>query len=169
MCCWPRSIATRSAAGGLAQLRFGVFAGVSLGAIAGLMAYRRLPGPALSWVAAGAATGGLTAAGALDRADRVRPAPRGAAATRWVGGVLALAVAGWSAADLATDATTSPATWLGRFAISPLGWRTGGLIGVAVALAAAVAGFVQRGRLFDRSGRAAGHLGGADALRRHPA
>jgi hypothetical protein len=123
------------------QLRFGSFAGAVVGAIAGLLAFRRLPGPAAQWVGAGAATGVLAVAGALGLGMTVAGLrPGGATAARWVGGLLALGALGWSAADLATSRATSPATWLGRLAISPLGWRTGALIGIGVALAAVAAG-----------------------------
>jgi hypothetical protein len=135
----------------LRQIRFGVFAGLAAGAVGGLLAYRRLPGPALEWVGYGAITGALAVAGALGLAMAVSgarlgrlagggAAGGGLARSSLVGGLLALGVAGWSAADAATGSTTSPATWLGRLAISPLGWRSGSLIGAGVAIAAVGAG-----------------------------
>jgi len=123
------------------QIRFGVFAGAVTGAIGGLLAFRRLPGPAAEWVGYGALTGAVAVAGALGLAMVVSGARLGGLArSRVAGGLLALGVVGWSAADAATGATTSPATWLGRLAISPLGWRTGAVIGAAVAMMAALAG-----------------------------
>jgi hypothetical protein len=138
-----RPVATR-------QIRFGVFAGAVTGAIGGLLAFRRLPGPAVEWVAYGAVTGASAIAAALGLAMVVSGARLGSRGgdsranrlihTGRVGSVLALLVVGWSAADLFTGHMTSPATWLGQLALSPLGWRTGALIGVAVALMAAAAG-----------------------------
>src|ERR1700728_790745 len=47
------------------QVRFGIFAGAVTGAVAGLLAFRRLPGSAVGWVGCGALTGALAIAGAL--------------------------------------------------------------------------------------------------------
>ena len=120
------------------QLRFGAFAGGALGAVAGLLAFRRLPGPAAGWIGYGALTGMLAVIGALGLALAVS----GPGLGRLGGGVLGLAVAGWSAADAATGSNTSPATWLGRLALSPLGWDTGALVGAVTAVAAVGAGLV---------------------------
>ncbi len=118
------------------QLRFGAFAGAALGAVAGLLAFRRLPGPPLGWIGFGALTGLLTVVGALGLALTVSGPRLG----RLRGGLLALILVGWSAVDVATRSDTAPATWLGRLALSPLGWRPGAIIGAAVAVAAVVAG-----------------------------
>jgi hypothetical protein len=118
------------------QLRFGAFVGAALGAVAGLLAFRRLPGPAAGWIGSGALTGLLTVVGALGLALVVSGPRLG----RPAGGLLALAIVAWSAADAATRSDTSPATWLGRLALSPLGWRTGAVVGVAAAVVAVVVG-----------------------------
>jgi hypothetical protein len=56
-----RSVALRGPA--IRQLRFLLLAGATTGAIAGLLALRRLPGPAAGWVVSGAVVGTLAVAG----------------------------------------------------------------------------------------------------------
>src|SRR5438067_4847985 len=50
------------------QLRFGAFGGLTVGATAGLLAFRRLPGTPGYWVACGAVVGALIAVGAIGAA-----------------------------------------------------------------------------------------------------
>ncbi|MGH9122133.1 MAG: hypothetical protein ACRDYC_09345, partial [Acidimicrobiales bacterium] len=134
-----RGIALRAPA--LRQIRFGAFAGTIWGAVCGLLAYRRLPGNFAAWIAVGAATGLLLLTSSLGLAMLVSGTRLG---RRW-GGLLALAVLGWSVADLLTATTTSPASFLAQLAIWPLHVRASALIGVAVAVAAALAGFATVG------------------------
>jgi hypothetical protein len=139
-----RSIVLRPSA--LRQLRFGIFAGAVAGAVAGLLAFRRLPGPPLEWIATGAATGVLAAAGSLGLGMILSGRhPGSETAGRWTGGLLALGVLGWSAADVATATSTSPMSFLGRLALSPLGWHPTALIGVVVAGAAVAVGLASVG------------------------
>lgn len=129
-----RTIALRPVA--VRQLRFGAVVGAGAGALAGLLAYRRLPGALVGWVAAGGAVGLLAAVAALGLAMVV-------AGQRWgrvVGTGLAVAVTAWSGVDLAEAITTSPATLLGDVALWPLRFRVLGLLGIVVALAAVGAG-----------------------------
>jgi len=129
-----RTVALRPVA--VRQLRFGVVVGAGAGAVAGLLAYRRIPGGFVAWVAAGAFVGMLTVVGALGLAMVV-------AGRRWgrlAGSGLALGVVAWSAADLAGGTTTSPATLLGEVAEWPLRFRIVGLIGVIAAVACVGAG-----------------------------
>src|SRR3954468_2989241 len=106
-----RAVALRGPA--FRQLRFAAFSGMVAGAIAGLLALRRLPGtPGLS-VACGAATAVVAAVGAVG----VGMVLSGTRAPRLLANALAVAVVGWSIADLLTYHTTSPLTWLGRLAI----------------------------------------------------
>src|SRR5437868_3812633 len=82
-------------------------------AVAGVLAARRLPESPVGWVLAGAAVGGLglpAAAGAALATSGRRVPPR-------VAGLLALAVLGWSAADVRLGVATSPFTLLGRLAL----------------------------------------------------
>ena len=129
-----RSVTLRGPA--VRQLRFAALAGGGVGAVGGLLAFRRLPGHAAAWVATGAGVGVLAAAGALGLALIVSGHRLG----RWVANSLALAVAGWSVADLAVGEATSPATFLGQVALWPLRWRPTAFVGVAVALGAVAAG-----------------------------
>ncbi|MDQ6782904.1 MAG: hypothetical protein M3063_05565 [Actinomycetota bacterium] len=124
-----RTVALRPVA--VRQMRFGLVVGAGAGGLAGLLAYRRLPGGFVGWVASGAAVGLLTATAALGLAMVVAGRRYG----RWVGSGLALAVAAWSAADLAEKTTTSPATLLGDVALWPLEFRLIGVIGIAATLA----------------------------------
>jgi hypothetical protein len=131
-----RAVALRPVA--VRLVRFGALAGAGVGAVAGLLAYRRLPGGFPAWIVCGAAVGLLAAAGALCLAMLVSGHRLG----RIAGAGLALVVVAWSAADLALGITTSPATLIGDVALWPLHWRPLGLVGVAVLAVAAVAGFL---------------------------
>ncbi len=149
-----RSVALRGPA--IRQLRFLLLAGGTTGAIAGLLALRRLPGPAAGWVAAGAATGILAVAGGFGLAMVVSGRRLG----RWVGGGLAIVVLAWSAADVQWHRVTSPATVLGRLALWPLAIHPIDLVGPAVALAALIAGLLSvGGTSLEASERRAGLVG----------
>jgi hypothetical protein len=118
------------------QLRFGGSVGAAVGAAAGLLAYRRLPGDPLAWIVSGAFTGAFASAGSLGLAMIVSGRRLGSR----VGTLLALLVAGWSVADYFGHTTTSPATDLGVLALWPLQFRPIGFIGPVVAVAAVVVG-----------------------------
>lgn len=118
------------------QLRFGAVLGAGVGAVAGLLAFRRLPGGFPAWLVAGGAVGLLAVTSALGLAMLVAGLRLG----RYVGSGLAAVVLGWSVVDLVMHVTTSPATCLGQLALWPLNVRVTALIGVAVCLAAVVAG-----------------------------
>jgi len=107
-----------------------------VGAVAGLLAFRRLPGGFPAWVVAGGAVGLLVMPSSLSLAMLVSGRRLG----RYAGGGLALVVLAWSVVDLVTHVTTSPATFLGQLALWPLKVRPTALIGVAVALAAVAGG-----------------------------
>ena len=130
----PRATALRGPA--LRMLRFGGACGSLAGAVASVLAYRRLGGPWAEWAMTGAVVGGLVVTGALGAAMVVSGTRLG----RVVSGVLALGCVGWAGTDLATGMTTSPFSLLGQLALWPLQWRPGGLVGGAVALALAVGG-----------------------------
>jgi hypothetical protein len=109
-----RGVALRPAA--LGQLRIAAGAGAVLGAIVGSFAFRRLPGSPVEWIACLALFGALFGAGFLAAAlfacgHRLRP---------YLATALGLALLAWSAADLALDLTTSPATLLGELGTLPL-------------------------------------------------
>ncbi|MHB1536810.1 MAG: hypothetical protein ACYC1D_19815, partial [Acidimicrobiales bacterium] len=134
-----RSWALRAPA--VRQMRFAALVGAAAGAIGGLLASRRLPGGAPAWIASGAAVGVFSVLGALGLAL----VASGWRIGRWAGGVAALAVAAWSAADLRAATVTSPATLLGELALWPLRVRPAALVGAAVAVAAVVAGVLSVG------------------------
>jgi hypothetical protein len=129
-----RTVALRGPA--IRQLRFGAAAGTVVGIIAGLLAWRRLPGEIVAWLACGAATTILTVLAGYGLALIASGRRFG---SRW-GSLAALVVAGWSLADLLTRSTTSPATFLGEVALWPLKFRVEGLIGPVVCLVVVVAG-----------------------------
>jgi hypothetical protein len=110
----------------LRQLRYGTFAGAATGAVVGVNASHRMPRPAFTWVATGAAVGALVALVALGAAMVVSSRHLG----RVVSGVLALAVLGWSALDLWLGASTSPLTFVGGLALAPLRFRAPDLLGL---------------------------------------
>lgn len=130
-----RAVALRLPA--LRQLRFGAAVGAGAGAVAGLLAYRRLPGGFAGWVACGALVGALAAPAGLGLAMLVS----GRRLHKVAAALAAVVVAAWSALDLALHTTTSPATFLGQVALWPLRFEATGLIGVVVALAAAALGW----------------------------
>ena len=125
----PRRVALRGPA--VKQLRFSAFLGAVVGMAAGNLAAQRLPGSYLSWVAWGGVAGlvaGLAWTGSALVASGFR------IGRRWAGGLAAVAV-GWSVADVAARTVTSPASCLGRLAMSTLGlvsWSTLGLLLLAL-------------------------------------
>lgn len=123
-----RAVALRPVA--IRQLRFGAVVGAGSGALAGLLAFRRLPGGFVGWVATGVGVGVLVATASLGLAMVVAGRRWG----RWAGTGLAVAAAAWSGADLVARTTTAPATLLGEVALWPLRFRLTGLIGIVVAM-----------------------------------
>ncbi|MGH9300382.1 MAG: hypothetical protein ACRD0I_00685 [Acidimicrobiales bacterium] len=121
-----RRLALRGPA--IQQLRFSTFAGASVGAVAGLIAYHRLPGSPVSWVAVGALCGAIAGPGAIGTAL----ATSGARLPRWAANAIGVGVLAWSAADVVTGSTTSPASQLGRVAIWPLSFNPLAFIGIGV-------------------------------------
>ncbi len=117
------------------QMRSGAVAAAGVGALAGLLAYRRLPGEVVAWLAAGAAVAALAVLAAFGLALVVSGLRLG----RVAGSLLALLTLGWSAVDVVTRTASSPMSLLGEVAIWPLRFRPVGLVGL-VLVAAAVAG-----------------------------
>ncbi|HLY83913.1 MAG TPA: hypothetical protein VKQ71_13055 [Acidimicrobiales bacterium] len=149
-----RTFALRGPA--IRQARFGALLGGGAGAIAGLLALRRLPGSPAAWVACGAAAGAAAAVGALGLAMVVAGLRLG----RWVGGTAALAVLAWSGVDVATRTVTSPASLLGQFALWPLTVRPLDLAGVVLAVVVFGAGLtVLGGSALEASERRASLVG----------
>ncbi|MBW3651818.1 MAG: hypothetical protein KY458_14730, partial [Actinobacteria bacterium] len=109
-----RDVALRRPA--LRQFRFAAFVGLVTGSVVGLLAYRRLVGPAGQWVAAGAALGALTAVAGTAVAMIASGRRLGRARASMAGAGLVV----WSAVDLALGRATSPASVAGRAALWPL-------------------------------------------------
>ena len=99
----------------LRQLRSGALAGVCIGAVSGLFASHRLPGPAAAWVL----TGALFGVGVIVAALGMAMVVSGTRLGRFPAGTIGAIVIAWSAADMATGRTTSPLTGLGRLALAP--------------------------------------------------
>lgn len=149
-----RSLALRGPA--YRQLRFAGFVGVVVGAVAGLLAMRRLPGTPVFWMLCGAAVAACTA----ELAIGVAIVLSGTRVGRLPAHLLALAVLAWSGADLYWHTTTSPLTLLGRLALWPLHVDALALIGVVVALAVpAVAVFLVGGTSLEAAERRASLAG----------
>ena len=134
-----RTVALRGPA--VRQLRFGGLLGGAAGAVAGLLAVRRLPGSPIAWVASGAVVGAAIALASLGLAMVVAGFRLG----RWLSTLLAVAVLAWSAADVAAGTVTSPASLLGRLALWPLAVHPLDLVALALAAVAVVAGLARVG------------------------
>lgn len=109
-----RRTALRPAA--LAQLRTTVIFGALFGAVVGNFVFRRFPGTAVEWIGSLAAFGALVPIAVLGGAlvasgRRLRPP---------VAGAIGVALAVWSALDLALGWNSSPTTMLGDLATLPL-------------------------------------------------
>ncbi len=117
-------------------LRFSLFLGVVGGAIAGQVAFRRLPGDEIGWVAVGVAVGVLIV---LSFAGAAMVASGRRLSHLWVD-LAAIAVLGWALSDALRGATTSPMTVAGGIAVWPLDLDARDLLGVVPLLALPVLG-----------------------------
>lgn len=120
----------------LKQLRFAAFTGATVGAVAGLLAARRLPVDPPVMVACGALAGALVALSAVGAAL----AASGRRAPRLVANLAALAVLAAAGADVWAGTAWTPTSLLGRLALWGLDLSPVALLGAAVALAVAVLG-----------------------------
>lgn len=125
----------------LRQFRFTVFVGTVMGALVGIVAWRRLPGGWLAWATWGAVTGAVTATASIGAAF----VASGLRLGRWAP-VAALAFVGWASADVLASTTTSPTTFLGQLALRPIGVEGAPVVGVMWAVAVALVGFGVVGR-----------------------
>jgi hypothetical protein len=119
------------------------------GAVAGDLASQRLPGEGLAWVASGALAGAtaavLTVGAALLVAGRRIPLV--------VPFLAALALVGWSIADVADRSVQAPATVLGRIAIWAIDFDAAGIVAPLLAVALAAVAFTWIGGLSIESAR----------------
>ncbi|MCU1499389.1 MAG: hypothetical protein JWM47_3342 [Acidimicrobiales bacterium] len=118
------------------QLRFLCFASAGIGATAGQLALRRLPGNPAEWMAVGAVFGVVVVA--IGFGSALVAAGRGLKS--WAATLAGALLVAWSVADAFDRAPTAPATFAGRLALWPLRTDPLGLVGVAVALVLVGAG-----------------------------
>ena len=154
-----RYLALRAPA--LRQVRSAAFSGACVGAVVGNLAGHRLPGRFIGWVVAGAGFGliaGLLSVGAGVLACGLRM-------RRPVATAIGVALLGWSGADLAGGAATSPLTLVGRIAIAPLpGDVSGGsatlaiLVGVILTVAVLGVAAARLGHMSLEAAERRGHL-----------
>lgn len=118
------------------QLRFLSFAAAAVGATAGQLALRRLPGNPAEWMVVGALFGvvvvGLGFGSALVAA--------GTGLRSWVATIGGGLLVAWSVADAVDKMPTAPGTVVGRLALWPLRTDPLALGGVVVAVALVAAG-----------------------------
>ncbi|CAN5626258.1 hypothetical protein BH10ACT1_BH10ACT1_19480 [soil metagenome] len=118
------------------QLRFLCFASAGVGATAGQLALRRLPGNPAEWMLVGAAFGvvvvGIGFGSALVAA--------GTGLKSWMATLGSGLLVAWSVADVFDKVPTAPATFAGRLALWPLRTDALGLVGVVAAVALVAAG-----------------------------
>lgn len=140
------------------QLRSTAFLGMVVGAVVGLLAYRRFPGNPLVWIAGGSLVG-TAAAAAMTGAGMVACGLR---AGRTVASVVGAAVLAWSVADVALGLATSPLTYLGRLALWPIEEDPLAVGAIVPVLLLAVAGLRMVGGMSlesaERRGRLVSHL-----------
>jgi hypothetical protein len=140
------------------QVRSTAFIGMVGGAAVGLLAYRRLPGDPVPWIASGAAVGtaaavAMTGAGMMASGRRIG---------RTLASALGALLLAWSAADLFADTSTSPLTYLGRLGLWPLEHDPLALVALVPVAILAVLGLRMVGGLSleaaERRGRLVSHL-----------
>lgn len=112
------------------QLRFLTFAAAAVGATAGQLALRRLPGNPAEWMVVGALFGvvvvGLGFGSALVAA--------GTGLRSWLATLVGGALMAWSIADVADKVPSAPGTIIGRLALWPLRTDPLALAGVVAAM-----------------------------------
>lgn len=126
----------------LKQVRFALFAGAVVGAIAGQLAARRMPGTLVPWAVSGAVAGMLVGAlylgaGYLACGLRLR---------RWVATIVGALILAWALADLA-QLVPAPFRAVGAIAIWPLQKQWWALLAVPAVFGLLVLGLALLGRL----------------------
>jgi hypothetical protein len=118
------------------QLRFLVAAGAAVGATAGQLALRRLPGNPAEWMAVGA----LYVVVVVGMGFGCALVASGTGLRPWLATLVGLVLVGWSVGDITGDLPTAPASIVGRLAVWPLHLDLLALVGVVVAVALVAAG-----------------------------
>ncbi len=118
------------------QLRFLTAVGAAVGAVAGQLALRRLPGNPLEWLLVGAVFGvtvvGLGFGSALLAAGLKVPS--------WLASIVGGLLVVWSVGDIVGSAPMAPASVVGRLAIWPVHFDAFGLVGPVLAAIVVLAG-----------------------------
>jgi hypothetical protein len=126
----------------LRQVRFATFLGAVVGAIAGVLAWRRLGDNGFKWALSGAVSGASIALALIGSAM----VASGIRLRTWMATLLAILVLGWAAADVA-GYVPAPTTTLGSLALWPLRVHPIDVLGVVGVLALVALGFALLGRL----------------------
>jgi len=131
------------------QIRFMAFCGLVVGAIAGMLAGRNLPGGVGGPMVFGALTGSLTAILAVGTAM----VTSGRRVAWWTANGIAAVVLAWSVADVMAKMRTSPLTWLAGLAFWSIRVTPVALVGVALALGVGLVGVLGMGNLSIEAAR----------------
>ena len=118
------------------QLRFLVFASAVVGATAGQLALRRLPGNPAEWIAVGA----VFALTVVSIGFGSALVSAGIGLRSWLATLIGGVLVAWSVADVLDRAPTAPGTFVGRLAIWPLRTDPVGVVGVLLAVVLVAAG-----------------------------
>ncbi|MGZ4717133.1 MAG: hypothetical protein ACXWCB_10620 [Acidimicrobiales bacterium] len=143
----PRETVVRGPA--VKQLRFMMFSGTVVGALAGVLLGRQLPGNILAPVAYCAVTGALIAALAVGAAM----VTSGRRFGWWVANGIALVVIAWSVADILAKVKTSPLTWLAGLAFWSIEVSPVDLVAVVLVIVVVVVGLLGIGNLSIEAAR----------------
>jgi hypothetical protein len=139
----------------LRQIRFAAFLGAVVGAIGGVLAWRRLGDSGFAWAASCGVAGASIAVGLIGAAMvasglRLRP---------WMASLIGAVLLGWAAADIA-GYVPAPTTTIGSLALWPLRVHLVDVLGVLGALALAAIGIaVLRGVSLEAAERRTGLVG----------
>jgi len=118
------------------QLRFLVAAGGAVGAVAGQLALRRLPGNPVEWIVVGAVFGVSVVALGFGSALLAS----GFKVPNWTASLMGGLLVAWSVGDIMGSAPTAPTSVLGRLAVWPLDADPLALIGPLLALTVVLIG-----------------------------
>jgi len=139
----------------LRQVRFAAFLGAVVGAVGGILAWRRLGESGFAWAASGGVAGAAVAVGLIGAAMvasglRLRP---------WMASLLGAAILAWGVADIA-GYVPAPTTTIGSLVLWPLRVHAIDVLGVLGALALAAAGLaLLRGVSLEAAERRTGLVG----------
>jgi hypothetical protein len=139
----------------LRQVRFAAFLGAVVGAVGGILAWRRLGESGFAWAASGGVAGAAVAVGLIGAAMvasglRLRP---------WMASLFGAAILAWGVADIA-GYVPAPTTTIGSLVLWPLRVHAIDVLGVLGALALAAAGLaLLRGVSLEAAERRTGLVG----------